>query len=191
MRRKPGIVVISVLFAPLFVACSGDDSGEADPATVSLPDPVVLTSLQPSGGGSAVTSTVTAAGEDGVTETTGPAAATSDAPSLPRPPSYDVVSRIAGEAGDTVIVLLDPSSYTSLSDIDLENIVADVYDRFSPVFEAHIVDDPEAAARLAADGAAAVAASALSDHYLLRLEEGFRIVFLGPYEEFGTASLGS
>lgn len=190
MRWNPGMVVISVLLAPLFAACSGDDAGEAD-VTVSLPDPIVLTSLPASGGDATVPPVVTVVGEDGATGTTPGASTTTAEPFLPPPPSYDVVSRTAGEEGDTVIVLLDPSSYTSLSDIDLENIVADVYDRFSPVFEAHIVDDPEAAARLVSGGAAAVTASALSDHYLLRLEEGFRIVFLGPYEEYGTASLGS
>ena len=31
----------------------------------------------------------------------------------------------------------------------------------------------------------------LANHYLARLEEGFRIVYVGPFEESGTAVLGS
>ena len=31
----------------------------------------------------------------------------------------------------------------------------------------------------------------LAVHYLARLEDGFRIVYLGPFEDSGTAVLGS
>ncbi len=109
----------------------------------------------------------------------------------PTVPRYEVVSRTQGPPGDTVVVLLDPSSYGSLSDIDLQSIVTDIYEQFPPVFEAHIVDAPAAASFVVQQGPQATEVSTLAGNYLARLEEGFRIVFLGPFAEFGTASLGS
>ncbi len=110
---------------------------------------------------------------------------------LPDEPTYEVVGRTAGESGDILIVLVDPDSATQVSDIDLHGIIAEVYDLFPPVIEAHVVDDPEAAELALREGPEAVALSTLADHYVARLEDGFRIVYLGSYEEYGTTTLGS
>ena len=101
------------------------------------------------------------------------------------------MARTPGAGGNTLIVLLDNTSYTTLSDIDLQNIITEIYDRFLPVIEAHVVGDPEAANLAVSDGPAAVANSVLAEHYLVCLDEGVRIVLLGRFEEYGTASLGS
>jgi hypothetical protein len=107
-------------------------------------------------------------------------------------PSYQIVSRAAtDEGGDEVVVLLEPTSYDSLSDIDLFDIIAEVVELFPPVRIMHVVDDP-AAARVVVDPDASEEARAILDrHYLARLDEGFRITYLGPFASSGSAILGS
>lgn len=95
------------------------------------------------------------------------------------------------ETGDTVVLLLDPASYTSLSDLDLYDVIADAADRFPPIYEAHVVDSSEAADAVLIEEPDEEQVGILSVHYLARLEDGFRIVYLGPFEESGTAVLGS
>lgn len=182
MRRKPGLILLSVT-ASLFAGCSSAPD-DASPADVSITDAVTLTTLPP--GAVATSSVATTASEVPVGGTT-----TSTSAGPTGPPRYEVVARTNSDVGDTVIVLLDPTSYTSLSDIDLQGIITDVYDRFPPVFEAHVVDDPAAVDRIAREGPAALELSTLADHYLARLEEGFRIVYLGRFKEYGTSTLGS
>jgi hypothetical protein len=98
---------------------------------------------------------------------------------------------VVPETGDTVVLLLDPASYTSLSDLDLYDVIADAADRFPPIFEAHVVDSPEAADAVLLEEPDEDQVGILSVNYLARLEDGFRIVYLGPFEESGTAVLGS
>lgn len=107
-------------------------------------------------------------------------------------PEYRIAERVVSqELGDTVVLLMDPTSYTSLSDLDIYDVIADAVDRFPPIFEAHVVDTPEAASVVLIDEPDESQQEALTDHYLARLEDGFRIVYLGPFEEAGEAVLGS
>lgn len=108
------------------------------------------------------------------------------------PPSYRIVQRIETEdPGDTVVVLLDPTSYNSLTDIDLFDVIAEVVDLFPPVSVIHIVDDPEAANVVANPDASNAEIQAIQDNYLARLDNGFKITYLGPFASSGTAVLGS
>ena len=107
-------------------------------------------------------------------------------------PQYSIAQRIeSGNGRDTVVVLLDPDSYDILSDVDLYDILADVVDRFPPIFEAHVVDSPAAAAAVLQEAPTEEELQILSEHYFVRLEEGFRIVYQGPFAELGTGVLGS
>ena len=122
---------------------------------------------------------------DGTPSTTLP----QEAPAFPE---YRIAERIvAPETGDTVVLLLDPASYTSLSDLDLYDVIADAVDRFPPILVAHVVDSPEAASAVLLEQPDEDQELLLADHYLARLEDGFRIVYLGPFEDSGTAVLGS
>jgi len=108
------------------------------------------------------------------------------------PPSYRIVQRIETEdPGDTVVVLLDPTSYNSLTDIDLFDVIAEVVDLFPPISVIHIVDDPEAANVVANPDASNAEIQAIQDNYLARLDNGFKITYLGPFASSGTAVLGS
>lgn len=107
-------------------------------------------------------------------------------------PEYRIVFR--GEAagpGDSVVVLLDPTSYDQLSDLDLYNVVVDVVEEFPPIYEAYVIDDEIAYEAVLAETPTAEQRRLLDMHYLARLEEGFRVVYLGPYADSGSSVLGS
>ena len=126
------------------------------------------------------------------TTTTAPTTTTTLPQEAPAFPEYRIAERIiAPETGDTVVLLLDPASYTSLSDLDLYDVIADAVDRFPPILVAHVVDSPDAVAAVLVEQPDEDQELILATHYLARLEDGFRIVYLGPFEESGTAVLGS
>jgi hypothetical protein len=141
--------------------------------------------------------TTTKAPTTSTTATTVPASTTtSTATTLAPPelsfPEYRIAERIvSAETGDTVILLLDPTSYTSLSDLDLYDVIADAVDRFPPIFEAHVVDSQDAVSAVLAEDPDDDQVETLAEHYFVRLEDGFRIVYVGPFEGTDDAILGS
>ena len=108
-------------------------------------------------------------------------------------PLYEIAFRGQGETGDTVVVLLDPESYTTLSDLDLQDVIRDVYDQFPPVAFAHVVDIEDAVDLVVADRNSLTEEelTLLDQHYFARLEEGIRIVYVGPFDQYPIAILGS
>ncbi len=160
-------------------ACSGDDaevSSTTAPTTTGAP----VTSLQ----AAESTSTSTAAPVTSSTTTLAPFGE----PSFPK---YSIVSREAGEDGDTVVVLLDKDSYGSLTDIDLQNVLVDIVEKFPPILTAHIIDDSSAADAVLVSTPTEAEQELLDRYYLVRLEEGFRMVFSGPFADTPTTILGS
>jgi hypothetical protein len=111
--------------------------------------------------------------------------------SAPSFPSYSIVQRREDSNGDTVVVLLDPTSYEILSDVDLYDVLVDVVERFPPIVEAHVVDSPAAAQAVLVEEPSDEQLQTLGEHYLVSLEEGFRIVYRGPFADLGTSVLGS
>jgi hypothetical protein len=171
MVRSRSLAVVGVALALVVTACNGDDSGEdstTTSTTLTVPT-TTTTTLDP-----ASTTTTTRDGE------------------VPAPPEYEIVRRIPGEDGDTLVVLLDPSSYDGLlTDIDLQNVVADVVERFPPVLEAYVVDSQDAVDLVLLDERTPEEQAVLDEHAFVTLEEGFRIVFTGPFGDFGELILGS
>jgi len=106
-------------------------------------------------------------------------------------PAYSIVQRIPGSDGDTVIILLDTESYEVLSDVDLYDVMFDVVDRFPPIVAAYIVDSVAAAEAVLADEPTEEQVQTLSEHYFLSLEDGFRLVYRGPFGDLGASVLGS
>jgi hypothetical protein len=174
-----GTLALALLLVAGLSGCSGDDDAENETTTTFG----VLTS--PAGGTSDNPTTAPTSAAPSTTD--GPDSSTSTA-TFPR---YQIVSREAGDDGDIVVVLLDTTSYGSLTDIDLQNVVADVVAEFPPVLEAHVVDSAEAAAIVLSDDLDDAGKALLAEHYLVRLEEGFRIVYSGPFESRGVLILGS
>jgi len=170
----PRLFVVALLTAFLAAACTssgGDDDESGSGSTVA---PLVSTT------------TVVASTAASTTKSTFAPLSTIS------PPKYQIVSRSpTEEGGDEVVVLLDPTTYDSLSDIDLFDVIVEVVELFPPVAIVHVVDD-EAAADVVADPEASEAArEVLVDHYLARLDGGFTITYLGPFASSGTAILGS
>ena len=126
--RGPVLLVFVVLLTA--AACSG---GEDDATSNTTLAPLVSTTgtgiTTGSTGGTAVTGTTTTG--SGATSSTITSTTSADLSF----PQYVIYRRDTGDAGDTVVVLLDPTSYDSLTDIDLENVLSDVTDRFTPVYE--------------------------------------------------------
>jgi hypothetical protein len=166
--RKVGIVVCAAVFA---AACQGATDTETTTTEGSslptLPLPTTTTTIS-------ATTTIL------------------EPPSQLSAPEYQIVQRTAGEGvGDELVVLLDPASYETLTDIDIQELIAEIVDLFPPVWTAHIIDDPAAANVVGNAAASEEDLAAIADHYLARLDNGFEITFLGPFAPKGSIVLGS
>ena len=166
VRYKQALAVGAMLL--LVAACSGDDETTDEIETTSTAAPI--TTLAGSAG------TAESAAATTTTSTT-----TTEAPALSFP-EYSIISREASDAGDVLVVLLDPTSYESLSDIDIHNVMSDLVEQFAPVYTAHIVETQAAADALFVDEPTEAQQTALDHGYIARLEEGFRIVYVGPLD---------
>ncbi len=121
-RWQPFAVGIAAL-ALISSGCSSSGGSETTIAT----DPI--TTLPPS-------TTVAA-----TTQTT---AATTTLPPVNElsAPVYRIFARTPTDGlGDDVTVLLDPTSYDSLTDIDLYDVIFEVVEFFPPVTTLHVVDE--------------------------------------------------
>lgn len=177
-RLAFNIVVVSLVLVG--TACSGDggeDSTTSAPSTTVAP----VTSL--AAADTTAPPTTTAAPTTSVTTTV------SGVPVVL--PEYTIVSRESGDGGDTVVILLDTESYDVVTDIDLANVLADAVDRFPVILTAYVVDDASAADAVISTSPTEDELELLSRHYLVRLEEGFRMVFAGPFSDSPVAILGS
>ena len=166
----------------MMAACAGDDgaattTNAANEATTLPPAP------------NATTATI----DEATTTTAADPATTTPTTAAPADvPEYEIAFRGTGDVADTVVILLDPATYTTLSDVDIQDVIRDVYDRFPPVATAHVVDSEEAVPLVVEEGPLAdEELTVLDAHYFARLEDGIRIVYLGPYAEYPIAILGS
>ena len=164
----------------LVASCSGGDDAE-DETTTSTTAAATITTLAAGGDGTPVASA------DTTTTTT---TTTTEAPELSYP-EYRIISREATDDGDIVVVLLDPTTYESLSDLDIHNVMSDLVEQFAPVFEAHVVETQVAADALFVEEPTEEQATALANSYIARLEEGFRIIYVGRFSDIEMAILGS
>ncbi len=178
MKRTAASGLLGVIL--VLASCSGD--GSEGTSTTTLPDTTVapVTSLDPP------TTTQAPTTDDSTTTTS----TTQDPDDEIEFPEYTIVSREDGDDGDTVVILIDEGAF-SLTDIDLANILADAADRFPPILTAYVVDDADAAEAVLVEEPTAAQLELLDRHYLVRLEEGFRMVFAGPFSDAPDAILGS
>jgi ABC-type glycerol-3-phosphate transport system substrate-binding protein len=180
MRRYFALGVVVAATVTLLAGCSGDDgSDETTTTTTAAPITTISTTQAPTttapapGGGEATTTTTT-------TVTLGEVEF----------PAYSIAAR-TGEAEDTVVVLMDLEVDDALTDIDLQNLLADVVDNFPPVTEAYVVSSSEAVDLVLAESVDDDGQAVLDQHFWARLEEGFRIVFEGPFAGEAPLILGS
>jgi len=157
-----GSVVAAI--ALVSVACTSEGSEEQDSSVTTRAPVTTLVSVAATEPQSESTTTTTSAPKTVLSA-----------------PEYQIVERIEGDSGDTVIVLLDPETYGTLTDLDLYDLIAEVVELFPPIAVVHVVDDA-AAGNIVATVAA---------NYLARLDDGVKIIYLGPFASSGTAVLGS
>ena len=184
-------VVLGVAVVAVIGACGGDRAG-SDTTSMSASSSTlssVATSPTTAGGEEGYEATGTAgAADDGVTgdgeleERTGPAT------SLPPPiPPYQVIHRLIIDGRTTLVILLEPGSYTT---VQLENLVFDVVDEYSP-HEAIVVDDPGVADLAISDQLTVEQQETLDAGTVLRIEDGVEVTFYGPYAAAGGMTVGS
>jgi len=174
MRSVRGLALLLVLVV-VACGCSGGDSGET---TTSLPGETITT---------LPAADTTAPSADLETSST----TTSTLIASTGMPAFTIVTREATEYGDRVVILLDPDSYESLTDIDLQNVLTEVVEEHPPVYEAYVVDSQEAADAVLVESPDADQLAELAQHHLVTLEEGFRMRFTGPFADTGVVILGS
>lgn len=155
-----------------FAACSSSDEVVVETTVGLTLTTLAPTQVRPSGGDASTTTTTTTL-------------------AVPDEIQFAIVERVAGTGGDIVVVLLDPDSYTSLTDIDLVGVTRDIIEAFPPIAQAHIVDSQAAADAVLLEDKTAAQKSELADHYFLALDDGIKVTFLGPFASFGTDILGS
>ncbi|MCL1601326.1 MAG: hypothetical protein M3112_07300 [Actinomycetia bacterium] len=165
---------VAVAIALVSVACTSDGS-EQDASSVD-------TQAQ-------VTTLVSVAATEPQREST--TTTTSVPKTVLSAPEYQIVDRIEGDSGDTVIVLLDPETYGPLTDLDLYDLIAEVVELFPPIAVVHVVDEAAAANIVANPDASDDERTAVAANYLARLDDGVKIIYLGPFASSGTAVLGS
>ena len=165
---------VAVAIALVSVACTSDGS-EQEASSVDTQAPV--------------TTLVSVAATEPQREST--TTTTSVPKTVLSAPEYQIVDRIEGDSGDTVIVLLDPETYGTLTDLDLYDLIAEVVELFPPIAVVHVVDEAAAANIVANPDASEDERTAVAANYLARLDDGVKIIYLGPFASSGTAVLGS
>ncbi len=170
-------------------ACGGDDSTSettsaptgASPTTSTTVTEVTETGVGTSGTEVSVAEgTVDPDGESDVQEG-------SDTTLPPAMPAYEVIHRLIVDDRTTLVILVEPGSYST---VQLENLVYDVVDTFSPN-TAIVVDERDAADLAIRDDLTPEEQSVLDDRTFLRIENGVDVTFHGPYADAGGMTVGS
>ncbi len=130
--------------------------------------------------------TTVAAAPDTTRQRSGSNRSTSTSIREPIDISYDIRHREPSDSGDRLVVLIEPGDYT---EIDLSNLVLDIVEANEPVDQLDVVDS-QAALRAVIRNSENLTPQQ-SRHYVLRLENGNRVVFLGPYSDLGSFIIGS
>ncbi len=176
MRRWFSHMGIVLIVSVALVACSGDDESDETTTSTTAAPVTSIGTTQPSTSTTAVTST------EGTSPTTTTTTAATSLGGVDFP-TYSITERIAGSAGDTLVILIDPDfDDGTITDIDLQNLLSEVVEDFAPVREAYVVSSEEAAGIVLLENLSSDQEAVLDQHFWARLEEGFRIIFQGPFE---------
>ena len=102
-------------------------------------------------------------------------------------PDYEVIHRLIKDGRETLVVVVEPGSYSS---VRLENLVYDIVERYSPS-GAIVVDDRAAADLAILEERTEEQQNALDSRLFLRIENGVEVTFYGPYADFPGLTVGS
>ncbi len=104
--------------------------------------------------------------------------------------SHEVVTRTSTDNGDVLHIVIPEGAYT---DVDLVNFIGDLKEADPELWGVEVFDDAGAAEAFAvAEGERTEEQTqALADHHFLTLTDGDRVIFRGPFSEFGEFVLAS
>ena len=192
MLMRP-VALIGLLLGAviLLVACNreGEDSPETTvaPATSAPTTTTVATDTGDSGGDTATASDSAEPDPEAASpeaEETTTVATTGAASGMP---SYEVVHRLIEDDRETLVVVVEPGTYSS---VELENLVYDIVERFTPS-AVIVVDDREVADLAVLEERTDEEQERLDAHTFLRIEKGVEVTFFGPYADFPGLTVGS
>lgn len=186
LARMIGLLIVALL---LVASCNRDEDG-ASQTTAPLATGQVATSGTaaeagdttgaPASPDTATSVAAASAGPDGMTIV----ATTTVVSGLP---TYEVVHRLIEDDHETVVMVVEPGTY---SKVELENLVYDVVERFSPSV-AIVVDDRAVADLAILEERTEDEQKQLDAHTFLRIENGVEVTFYGPYADFPGLTVGS
>ena len=127
---------------------------------------------------------------DSTTTTVAPSEATTSTTVGSSVPSFEVVAREAGDAGDIVYIVIPQAAYT---DVDMENFVGDLLEDGIATWGAEIFDDIVALEAYQKDEADRTEEEVelIDQHHFVSLVNGDTIRFQGPFEASGEILIGS
>lgn len=162
------------LLAALAVVAAACDSDEADLSTTT----------------SILTETTESPERDTTTTTESANAATSTTLVGETVSGQEVVSRISTDDGEVLHIVIPEGAYT---DVDLVNFIGDLKEADPDLWGAEVFDDPAAAEAftIAEDERTEEEQQSLDDHHFVTLTGGDRVIFRGPFSEFGEFILAS
>lgn len=163
-----------ILLVALGVVATACDSDEAELSTTTSVVTGTTEVLEPG-------TTTTTSGSDSATSTTlvGETVAT-----------HEVTERISTDNGEIVYIVIPPGAYT---DVDLVNFIGDLKEADPDLWGAEVFDDPAGPEALVVpeDERTEEQQETLDEHHFVSLANGDRVIFQGPFSEFGEFILGS
>lgn len=180
MRTRITLLVLLLLTTG---ACNrGDDAAASTTAaTVASSSATTLRSGSATQSGSQTSSTTSIA-----SSTNGSTPAAVD------PIPFEVASlKTTTDGVDVLIVVVGDEEYTF---DEMENLMRDIVDEYPAANSVRVVSDLAAvgaASRYDTADAQGADGAILDEHFLVELVDGIRLIFRGPYEPMGQASLGS
>lgn len=189
--RYEQLVPLLLVAALVFASCNRD--GEESPETTVTPAAGTAsagTSVADAGGSAGDTTVATESAEpdsDAASEEGGATVTVATTEVVAGLPSYEVVHRMIEDGRETLVVVVEPGTY---SNVQLENLVFDIVERFTPS-AAIVVDDRDAADLAVLEERTDEQQARLDAHTFLRIEGGVEVTFYGPYADVPGLTVGS
>lgn len=103
---------------------------------------------------------------------------------------HEVVARISTDNGEVIHVVIPAGAYT---DVDLVNFIGDLKESDPDLWGIEVFDDPDApeAFAIEEDERTEEQQETVADHHFVTLTNGDRVIFRGPFSEFGEFTLAS
>ena len=191
LMRSMALIGLLLVSSILLAACNRD--GEESPETIATTAATTATTSTPvadaggSTGDTPVASEPAEPDRDAAPEEGGESSTVATTEVVAGLPSYEVVHRMIADGRETLVVVVEPGTY---SNVQLENLVYDIIEQFTPS-AAIVVDDRDVADLAVLEERTDEEQERLDAHTFLRIEGGVEVTFYGPYADFPGLTVGS